>query len=87
MDPILEISHRNAERIAVLESNFARHEEVQDKEKLVMGETIQRLFDKLDEISGQLTKQKGMLGGIALVFSGLAAVAYVLKDWVLLHLR
>jgi len=87
MDPLLEISHKNAERIAVLESSFARHEEVQDAEKKAMAETIVKLFEKLDEISTQLTKQKGMLGGIALVFSGIAAVAYILKDYVFNHLR
>lgn len=63
-------------RIAVLEAHHVT--QTTDMAELKKGQT---------QILEILNKQKGTIGGIALVFSGIMGVMMVFREWIIAHLK
>lgn len=74
------ILHDHGERIAVLESR-ANRAEVEAEKFRTMVET------KLDLILATQNKMRGTMGGIALVFTSVIAIAEVCRDWIFAHIK
>jgi len=68
--------HNHSERIAVLE--------FKDKDRVAQ---LSRIEEALDKILDNQSHQKGTIGGIALVFSGIAAVLMIGRDWLFSHFK
>jgi hypothetical protein len=67
-----------AERLAVLEAEFATHDESDQEHFSRMTTAFDSINKRLDGIEEKLNKQKGFIGGVVFVVSAVWAVAVML---------
>lgn len=73
----------SSERLARLEVLFSNLDHKFETELVEARAERKEMLELMREVKGEMGHYKGVVGGIALVFSGIAVVLGILKGWLL----